>query len=99
MWTECKGSFSCVAVRFVVVVAVVVVVVSAKRADIIPIEAFADLVTEYIKSSIRVLLKDAFRLHQPTATKVDLKIKRRCHQICIRKPQLPSREIEISAVF
>ena len=42
---------------------------------VLAVEAFADLVTEYIKSSIRVLLKDAFRLHQPTTTKVDLKIK------------------------
>ena len=45
-----------------------------RAADISPVEAFAEVVAEFIKSSIRVLLKNAFRLHQPT-TKVDLKIK------------------------
>lgn len=50
--------------------------VIVRVADISPVEAFAEVAADFIKSSIRVFLKNTFRLHQPT-TKVDLNIKRR----------------------
>ena len=42
--------------------------------DIHPLERFDDVVAEYIKTDIKKLLSDAFRLHQPKA-RVDVKIK------------------------
>ena len=54
--------------------------VIVRAADISPVEAFAEVVAEFIKSSIRVLLQNAFRLHQPT-TKVDLKINNDTKQV------------------
>jgi len=43
-----------------------------RAGDILPVETFEDVVTEYLKSSVKLLLFSAFRLHKP---KVDLKIK------------------------
>ena len=45
-----------------------------RAADIPPVETYADVVAESIKSSVRLFLYDAFRLHQPKA-RVDLNIK------------------------
>ena len=43
-----------------------------RAGDILPVETFEDVVTEYLKSSVKLLLFSAFRLHKP---KVDLEIK------------------------
>ena len=43
-----------------------------RAADIPYVETFEDVVTEYLKSSVKLLLLNAVRLHKP---KVDLKIK------------------------
>ena len=45
-----------------------------RAVDIPPAETYADVVADTIRSSVKQLLYDAFRLHQPTA-RVDIKIK------------------------
>ena len=62
--------------------------------DIHPLERFDDVVAEYIKTDLKKLLSDAFRLHQPKA-RVDVKIKGNDTQLVFASGNHPVGQLKL----